>query len=280
MTGLADSDPWAFSCLIPIHRGDNVEHFVAAMESIGASSLAPAEILICQDGALPAPLGDAVASCMRRFGARLTVSSGPEGLQHNLNDAMTAVRTPWVARADADDLNSPDRFAAQVSFLKESPHIAALGGGILEFWPDGRSRRKHMPLTHAEIVRWARWRNPINHMTAFFRKDVFVECGGYPDIRSKEDYGLWLAMIGRGALLANLPQDLVRARLGKRFYQRRSGLMNFRSELALYELKRRIPDIGPAAAAVALVGRSCALAMSGPARLVYELGLRRQKVRS
>ncbi len=137
--------------------------------------------------------------------------------------------------------NLPERFEAQIRFLQSRPDIAAVGSALVEFWPDGRTRVKSMPLEDEEIVRWARYRNPINHMTAFFLTDAFFDCGGYPDIPMKEDYGLWLRMIARGHRLANLAEPLVRARLGASFYRRRSGLRNIASEYALFRIKREAP---------------------------------------
>jgi glycosyltransferase involved in cell wall biosynthesis len=275
MSGAAATDDVAFTCLIPVWAADDPAFFTAAMDSLAASTLRPSDVVVCQDGPLPPDLAAAVTAGVDALGGRLVVNPGPRGLQHNLNHGMTAVRTPWVARFDADDLNLPDRFAAQVAFVRAHPEVAAVGGDIVEFWPDGRSRRKSMPRTHEAILRFARWRNPINHMTAFFRLDAFIAAGGYPDIPLKEDYALWLALLARGERLANLPGELVRARLGEGFHRRRSGLRNLKSEMAIYRLKRTVPGVGAPAAAAALIARSAALAVTGPARLAYEWGLRR-----
>jgi hypothetical protein len=275
MTGARVAGDTAFTCLTPVWAGDDPRFFTAAMHSLTASSLAPSEILICQDGPLPSALEEAMGAAVRALGARVTVNPGPRGLHHNLNHAMSAVGTPYVARFDADDLNLPDRFEAQAAFARAHPEVAAFGGDIIEFWPDGRGRRKTMPTTHAAILRYARWRNPINHMTAFFRTEAFFAAGGYPDIPLKEDYGLWLAMLSRGERLANLGRELVRARLNEGFHGRRAGRKNLRSEWALHGLRRRIPGVGAPGAAMALAARSAALAAAGPARLIYEWGLRR-----
>ncbi len=264
----------AFTCLVPVYGKDNPAHFVEAMRSIARSTLRPAEVLIALDGDLPAPLAAEVKACIAA-GALSTRNPGQRGLHHNLNHALPEVRTPWIARADADDINLPDRFALQTRFLEENPPIDVLGGGIIEFWPDGRTREKRMPLTHDAIVRWARWRNPINHMTAFARTDAIIEAGGYPDLDRKEDYALWLTMIGRGNLFANLAAPLVRARLGADFHERRAGRRNLTSELGIFHIKRGVPRIGAARAGLAMAARAAILTGAGPARLVYERLLRR-----
>jgi hypothetical protein len=240
-----------FTCLLPVYAADDADAFSRAFASVAANSLQPSVILVCQDGALPAALGEAVT----RTGAAVIVHPGAKGLHHNLNSALTRVDTPWICRADADDINLPDRFERQAAFLAAHPEVDVLGGAIAELSPDGRRRIKPMPLNHDAIARRARWRNPINHMTGFMRTDAVRAVGGYPDIPRKEDYGLWLAMLARGARFANLPDVLVEARIGPDFHARRSGFENFASEHALYRL-------GGGAPSAALVHATRALALS------------------
>ena len=111
-------------------------------------------------------------------------------------------------------------------------------------------------------------------MTAFFKSDAFRAAGGYPDIPLKEDYGLWLAMLARGERLANIPEVLVRARLGEGFHRRRSGWRNLQSEWKIYRLKSRTPEVRTSTAALALILRSAILAWPGPARMAYDRVLR------
>ena len=274
LTAPPEAGRLAFTCVVPVHAGDDSAHFDLAMTSIARSTLRPAAVLIARDGDLPAALTHVVDACVAA-GAEVTRNPGAKGLHHNLNHAIPRVRTPWIARADADDVNVPDRFARQALHLEQHPDVAVLGSAIAEFWPDGRRREKHMPTSHAAIVRQAAWRNPINHMTAFARRDAVIDCGGYPALIQKEDYGLWLIMIGRGYRLANLDEPLVEARLGTDFYDRRAGRRNLASELGIYRIKRGVMGIGPARAGLALAARVAALTASGPARLVYEGLLRR-----
>jgi len=109
----------------------------------------------------------------------------------------------------------------------------------------------------------------------FCRTQPLLACGGYPDLPLKEDYGLWLRLIGAGVRFANTGEVLVRARLGETFYRRRAGLWNLASEWSLYKIRQAVPGLGGSGAAMALVARSAALAMPGPMRLIYEWGLRR-----
>ena len=232
--------PFAFTCLLPVWAGDAPESFLEAARSVETSTLPPDEILICQDGQLSHQgLERVVEGLLQNPRYRLTVNEGPRGLHHNLNRAADAVRTPWIARMDADDLNRPDRFAAQVAFLAANPGVDVLGGSILEVAEHGSARRRRVtPLTHSDIVRRANWRSPMNHMTVFMRRETFLAAGGYPNLARKEDYALWLRMIAMGAIFANLPQDLVEVRIGHDFARRRAGPASVVSEYQLYVMRR------------------------------------------
>ncbi len=260
--------PVRFTCLLPVYGADDAGHFAEAVRSILCATLRPDDVVVCQDGDLPPALTAAVRAGVSDLGARLVRNPGPGGLHHNLNHALAQTRTPWIARCDADDINAPARFEVQARALAERPDVGVLGSDLMEFWPDGRERRKTMPLTHEAIVAWAKWRSPVNHNTVFYRTEDILACGGYPALPLKEDYGLWLRLIGRGVRFANLRADLVRSRLGDDFYRRRAGLKNLVSEWGLYRIRAGIPGMGGLQAAAAL-------AMSGATRLVYERGLRR-----
>ena len=255
-----------FTCLLPVHDGDDADLFRQAHASILANTLLPTRILICQDGVLPPLLQRAVAET----GESIVENPGRKGLHHNLNHALARVATPWICRADADDINLPNRFTRQITFLADHPEVSVLGGAIEEVSPGCASHFKSMPLTHAAISARARWRNPVNHMTAFVRTQPLRDAGGYPAIPCKEDYGLWLAMLARGHRFANLPDVLVRARLGAGFHDRRAGLHNLASEFALYRLQPRSPG-----AALVHLARAAALASRTIARGAYLGVLRR-----
>lgn len=268
MTGAAD-----ITLLMPVHGGDAPGPFAEALESAFAGQDHLAEIVICQDGPLTDGL-EALAEAAQHRGARRVVNPGPKGLHHNLNHAARSVTTTWIARADADDINRADRFARQAAFIAEHPEVDLFSSALEEIAPDGGRRIKTLPTAHADLVRWARWRSPINHNACVYRRSLFEACGGYPDIRFKEDYALWLMMLGAGARLANDPEPLVQARLGEGFHQRRAGLDNLRSEWRLAQLRRGMPAL-KSGARRAFAVRATALAFTPATRWIYESVLRR-----
>ena len=161
-----------------------------------------------------------------------------------------------------------------MNFLLAHSEIDLLGGAILERIEGGETRRRVVPQSHSEIVRWSRWRNPMNHMTTFFKTAAFRRCHGYPDIPYKEDYALWLKMIASGATLANLPDDLVLVNVTSDQIRRRSGLKNLRSEYELYKLKKEVEGIENPIALFSLVARATALSFRWNLPILYTYILR------
>jgi glycosyltransferase involved in cell wall biosynthesis len=252
----------AFTCLLPVYHRDDPVFFREALESVLGNSVRPTQILICEDGELPDALRTVVES-FKDERIRRVRNSGPRGLHNNLNRALALVETPWFCRADADDINLPHRFATQLAYVEQNPGLSVVGSDILEFNPRGERVRKVMPASF-EVTRWAAYRNPINHMTVFARTEAVRACGGYPSIPLKEDYALWVTMLGRGFQLGNVPEVLVEARLGDDFYRRRAGWKNLRSEFELYRLKAGTRCISRLHATTAFAGRAAALSLGAP----------------
>lgn len=238
------------------------------------NTVSPHRIIICEDGDIP-PILDAVIRDYQQYNLLRIRNTGANGLHHNLNYALPYVETPWICRCDADDINMPDRFEKQIRYLKANPDVDVLGTCITEFDPHGGIRKKSMPIGPDHVAQWAGKRNPINHMTAFVRTDSIRACGGYPDVPLKEDYALWLLMLARGYQLDNLPEPLVRARMGESFHARRGGWHNFRSEWAIMNLKLSVPQISASDALLFFAIRSGVLLGGAPlTKAFYNIVLR------
>ena len=67
-------------------------------------------------------------------------------------------------------------------------------------------------------------------MTVMFRKQDIIDVGNYQDWFWNEDYYLWIRLVQAEKKLANLPETLVKVRVGAELYQRRGGKRYFDSE--------------------------------------------------
>lgn len=214
-----------FSVLMSVYDKESPEWFRTALDSVLVQTCQPGEVLIMQDGPLTDELYAVLEDYQGRYPCIRTIAlTDHVYLGRALAAGVEACRYELIARMDTDDLATPRRFELQLKFMREHPEIAAVGGYMEEFF-DGTDFRqiKTMPTEPDEVCRYARYRNPLNHMTVMFRRSAVLEAGNYRHFPFLEDYDLWARMLGRGCLLANIPAVLVEARTSEALYKRRGG---------------------------------------------------------
>lgn len=233
-----------FSLLMSTWAADDPEHLRLAFESsTGEQRRPPAEVVLVQDGPVPAPLGAEIRRLVAASPVPVNhlVLAENGGLGPALQAGLLAASHDIVARMDADDVSEPDRFARQLPVIEGGADI--VGSGLTEFGtgPEDVVGRRTPPASAEEIRRVVRFRDPFNHPTVVYRRDAVLAAGGYPDLALLEDYLLFTRMVEGGAVPANIPEPLVRYRVGEGAYARRGGTVLLRSEL---ELQRRLRRLG------------------------------------
>ena len=224
-----------FSLLLPVYRGDRADHLAAAFRStVLEQSLRPSEVVVVEDGLIPAELASvlewaesASPAPVRRL--RLTHNVG---LAQALQCGLSACRHEVIARMDADDISLPHRFAVQVPLVEGG--VDLVGSAMVEFGTGSTQTVLRVPpLEPSLIAQEARFRSPFNHPTVVYRRSAVLQAGGYRELPLLEDYWLFTRMIDAGAVLANVADPLVLYRIDSGSYQRRGGLRLLRSELGL-----------------------------------------------
>lgn len=239
----------AFSVLLPVYAGDDAEHFIAAVRSVTAEqTLRPNELVVVCDG----PVTDGVEDVLSSLGS--TTAGVPftvlrlarnVGLARALEEGLAACAHEVIARADADDISEPERFALEVPQLVEGD-LDMVGSAIQEFDSAGKvGVVRQMPVSGDEIRAVASFRDPFNHPTVVYRKSAVLAAGGYEHLNKMEDYWLFVRMLHNGARVANLVEPLVRYRVDEGAYRRRGGMEMLISEWNLQRKMRSIGFIGP-----------------------------------
>ena len=193
-----------FSVLLPVYGGDDAGFFERAVVSVTAEqTLRPDELVVVVDGPVPA----AIEAVLRRVEsgegtggvpARIVALGENVGLALALEAGLAACAHEVVARADADDVSLPRRFAVQLPMMA---NLDLVGSAIVEFGteegPDQMVRA--LPVGGAEIAAMARFRDPFNHPSVVYRRSAVREAGGYEHLNKMEDYWLFARMIASGA---------------------------------------------------------------------------------
>ena len=187
------AEPPAISVLMPAFRA--AATLAEAVESVRAQSRGDWELVIVDDAS-----DDATAEILARLAAaepriraaRLAVNGGAARAR---NRALAMARGRWIAFLDADDLWLPDKLARQIAFMEASGAALSYTGYIYADGP--RRRRVRVPdrVDRAGLLRG----NVIGCLTAIYDSAALGKVE-MPDIRLRQDYGLWLK------ILAKLPE--------------------------------------------------------------------------
>lgn len=216
-----------FSVLISVYKKEKTEYLKTALQSIINQTLQPTEIVIVKDGILTQELDDCIKEYEKQYPELIKIIAFKEnrGLGLALRDGVIACKYDYIARMDSDDIAKPERFAKQFQYLKQHPETALLGTWITEFSKDENNpdTLTELPCTHQEILKYAKKRNPFRHMTMLLKKEAVIKSGNYRDFLWFEDYDLWVRMLQKGYIAANIPEYLVNVRADEEMFARRGG---------------------------------------------------------
>lgn len=216
-----------FSVLMSVYRLENPDFLKTSIESIINQTVIPSEIVIIKDGRLTRELDSIIDEFYEKYPHLFNIITLNEnkGLGIALKIGVQNCKNDLIARMDTDDICKIDRFEKQYKFLIENPDIDMVGSYIEEFEENSEniiSTRK-VPINNEDIIYFAKKRNPFNHMTVMYRKHSVLEAGNYKEFLWNEDYYLWVRMIKNGAKFHNIPESLVKARIGADMFKRRGG---------------------------------------------------------
>lgn len=216
-----------FSVLISVYKKEKPEYLKTALESIVNQTLKPTKIVIIKDGLLTKELNECIEDFQKQNPKlfKILAFNKNRGLGLSLRDGVKACKYEYIARMDTDDISRLDRFEKQFDYIQKHPETALLGTWITEFSKDEKKpdTLTKLPCTHQEIIKFAQKRNPFRHMTMVLKKEAVIKAGNYRDFLWFEDYDLWVRMLQKGYIAANIPEYLVNVRADKEMFARRGG---------------------------------------------------------
>lgn len=233
------------SVLMSIYSGDNPDYLDMAVESIVNQTKPPDEIVLVKDGPLTKELFQVIQRWQEKLRGFFKVVPLPEngGLGVALKEGLKACSYGIVARMDADDISCPERLEKQLRFLQDNPDIAVVSSwmGCFEDNPDEIIFVRQMPRTHEDISRIARFRNPVFHAPAMFRRSEVEAVGGYAELERNQDYHLWARMLLNGSKITCIPEPLYKVRCNSNFFKRRAS---FRHTISMIKLQKEFLKMG------------------------------------
>lgn len=190
--------------IVPAYRATAVVG--AALASVAAQSLLPAEVIVVDDGS-----DDDTAAAARRFSSVLPLSvvtqrnEGPAAARRHGVALSTA---PLIALLDADDVWLPDHLALLVKTHEHTGGIVTADalpwrpGGALSF----KTRRSQFPIPPPERQAVEILRENFVFIGALFSRAEYTRAGGFRDgFTGAEDWDLWIRMVRSGTVIHGAP---------------------------------------------------------------------------
>lgn len=237
-----------YSVLMSVYHKEKPEYLKQAIESIQAQTLSTNDFVLVCDGPLNEPLDSVIAAKQQEMGESLNVVRLTKngGLGNALNEGIKHCKNELVARMDSDDIAYPNRCEKQITVFDTHPEVSICSGTVEEFTtnPNIVDTKRVPPETNAEIVEFAKKRNPFNHPCVMYKKSAVEAVGSYQDFYLLEDYYLWLRMLMAGYQGYNIQEPLLHMRAGSDMYKRRAGWKYARTQVRLFKFMKNEGFIG------------------------------------
>jgi glycosyltransferase involved in cell wall biosynthesis len=191
------TDKTTVSAVIPTHNRSSVLR--RALESVGAQTRPPDEIVVVDDGSTD----DSAEWIRRDFPAVTLVRQENAGVSAARNRGVAQAQCEWVAFLDSDDEWRPEKLERQMRALEANPeyHICHTN----EIWIRN-GRRVNEGKRHAKSGGWI-FRNclalcVISPSSVVVRRALLERLGGFDEtLPVCEDYDLWLRICARHPVL-------------------------------------------------------------------------------
>lgn len=202
----------AVSFLISVYNGEC--YIEDCLQSVFNQTFSDYELIVVNDCST-----DSTQILIQRYkDKRVKLINNPTnyGLTKSLNIGLKFCQGSYIARLDADDIASPHRIARQFQFMEKNKHVGVLGTNVDII--DTRSKRVNKRLNlhpkcdhHINCIWTSYFDSPLWHSTAFMRKSALckVKLKYDEDLRTSQDYKLWLDCISKDIKISNLREKLV-----------------------------------------------------------------------
>ena len=238
----------SYSVLMSVYYKEKPEFLKQAIESIQSQTLPTDDFVLVCDGPLNEELDAVIAVKQQEIGTSLNAVRLAKngGLGNALNEGIKHCKNELVARMDSDDIAYPYRCERQLDVFNTQPEVSICSGIVEEFTtnPDTVDTKRVLPETNAQIVEFAKKRNPFNHPCVMYKKTAVEAAGSYQDFYLLEDYYLWLRMLMAGYRGYNIQEPLLHMRAGSDMYKRRAGWKYAKTQVRLFRYMRNQGFIG------------------------------------
>ena len=227
------------SVLIPVYFKEKPETVLKCLDSMINQTVIPDEMVFALDD----PSSLEIERVLDEFASKSPIKvvkcycPRGSGLGAVLKVGVENCSCDYIARMDADDVAVQNRLELERDYLDSHGDIDVVGSNVAEFEDsiDKIIAYRIVPPDDRACKKMLKKRDPINHMTAMFRRESVLKAGNYSsEMHSCEDTYLWTSFYAVGLKFANIQDILVYVHAGREMYERRGG------KKAYYYVKKAI----------------------------------------
>lgn len=220
------------SVVMAVCENDSIEDLDRCLKSIFSSLEATDELILVHDG----PASEGIINFVSKLRHKNFVfleTRFKNGLTDCINTGVQRAKNEWIGRIDPDDYCLPDRFLKQKEQLIFHKYPDVLCSSIVEFSENRRVTRKCKICDN--VVHFPFWfRNPIYNVTTLFRRQMFIDLGGYEKLPNFIDYFFWCKVFYGGYRIHCEEVPSVMVNVGNDLSRRRGGWRYAKSEVNFY----------------------------------------------
>lgn len=235
-----------YSVLMPLWYLEKKEYIHQSLESVLQQTIPPSEIVLVVDHPLLPETEEFLIEIQNQYPdiplrKIENFDLFGKGLGAVLGFGVFQCQYDFIARMDTDDICFPDRCEKELEILRKYPSVAIVGGGLEKFTviPEQVDGYRFPPEKGKHLIQYSKYRNPFNHPTVMFRKQVILQVGNYSPLKECEDYELWYRVLKNGYQGYNLQFPVLHYRAGTDMLKRRKNKQFFHQSVQLVlEMKR------------------------------------------
>lgn len=233
-----------------VYKKENPAFLEESIQSILRQTLKTDDFVLVCDGPLTNELDKVIQYFESKYFELFNVLRLPEnkGLGTALRIGIPECKNELIARMDSDDVSAFNRCELQVNYFNRYPNCDVLSGTIAEFTDNPKNvvLYKKLPIDHNDLIKYSKYRSPINHPCVMYKKTKVLSAGSYQDFYYLEDYYLWIRMIQKNCMFYNLPDLLLYMRADCDMYRRRGGWSYSKSRalLNVFKYKNSFINLG------------------------------------
>jgi glycosyltransferase involved in cell wall biosynthesis len=193
-----------------VYNGE--KYLSEAIESILIQTYKNFEFIIINDGSTDNGL-EIISQYQKQDNRIIIISRKNRGLVTSLNEGIKKSKGKYIARMDADDISSPERFEKQVAFMETNLDIGISGSAVISFGKDRKDTIWKCSAKDKTIKTELLFSSSFAHPVVIMRRElILINDLEYHDFLHAEDFELWTRM-GEITKMANLSEPLLKYRI-------------------------------------------------------------------